>query len=284
MDYKLIDYRLYNPKTSPFRTSKNDKAVFTAVHCSNSENCDAFKNGSCVMWAGLYGHKCPYGRKKNQEGYSQRAYKFSEWISAKKQSVEGIKQLDACPQKMCSIGEYVYFPYPHWTLDKSVPMVEEDRANMISDGVARQFINQVLFTIDLIEHIINARPQALFGGEITSYQKEVVPKIVQHLREVFPERFKKWSKKYPETAEKFNLDDYVGRMAYVRTLKPGCVVVKKDCSMKWDGEYLITEEFTSVFLPIERPDYVYLKMKPGEQTTIKITSNDQVYSETEFKD
>lgn len=278
-EYKLIDWRLSDPANFSLFGSKNNKAVFTELHCSNSENCDAYKQGRCAMWK-IFGRKCPYGRIYKEEGFTRRARRYSSWISERRKKVEGIAQLSS-QDKACRVGEYIYFPYPHWSLDGSVGV--NKRAGLFTSH--DEFFKEEDFTIEFFESIVNAIPRAIFDNrEIKSYQKEVVPLMVQHMKEAFPEFCKEWAQKYPDTAAKFKEVDHTGRTALVRTLKPGCTFKADNKEFHWDGEFVSMDSNNfGILFPI-RGTFTDIRMKPGESAKVKITDNSQVCESTVFVD
>ena len=272
---KLIDYRLYNPTKSLFG-NKNDKAEFRQLFCSN-DDCNARNNGQCTMWS-LSGGKCPYGRMTFEKGFTRRARKFRSWINEREKQVEGIKQLREC-SKMEQIGEYIYFNYPYWYQDYRI---ERDMKNGTLPE-RKTFYTYDEFTVEFFQRIINAYPQAIFGGTITDFQKKTVPEIIMHCEEQLPEFFNQWSKKYPDTAKRFEKKDYKGRTALLNTIRPGAVFHENGEKITWDGSELIMNDYSSVFLPVNNGP-VTVKIVPSPETTIKITNNDQVSDETIFKD
>lgn len=276
-EFKIIDWRLYDPSKSIFG-KKNDKASFTTVKCSNSKNCTALKEGKCVIWHGLGITSCPYGKVSKEYGYTVRAKKFLEWINQKKEIVKNIPQLNEL-KTICVIGDYVFIPYPHWTLCSNITGVK--KSSIFSSG--EKFVSLQRFTTEFFQKLVVGKPQAIFGGEITSYQKKVVPKMVLHLEENIPLFFKQWKKDFPETAKKFEIKDYVGRKALVKTLKKGCLIKHRKGLMTWDGEKIIFEDYNDPFMPISGKKTT-LFIYPKENTSVEITDNSQVTPETKFID
>ena len=272
---KLIDYRLYNPAKFTLFGKKTDKATYTEVYCGKYDNCGAFKHGCCTFWSGLGGIRCPYGKKHYETGYTRRSRKYSTWIKAREDRSKDIKIQLSGIDKICAIGDYIYFPYDHWSLDKSI----ETPDNFVS---GTKFIKREDFTVKLFQQIVLARPQALFGGEIRRYREEIVPKMIQHVREQLPEFFKQWSEEYPKTANNFKCPDYVDRKAYVHTVKPGSKFNVNRNLWIWDGKYLICENGDDVFMPVRGE--VNIQILPKEKQTIKIQDNVQVGPDTKFMD
>jgi len=83
--------------------------------------------------------------------------------------------------------------------DHGIPFYQYDKP-LFGGGVA--FINDDYFTVDMIQRIMTFKPQAMFGGEITSYQKDEVPKFLRDLRTYYPEIFKELVAACPEAEER----------------------------------------------------------------------------------
>lgn len=280
-DYKLIDYRLFDPRRpSLFKTKANERAEFRRLFCCGSDRCQLFAIGSCTMWR-LFGPPCPYGKFQFESGPTKRSVKISEWVGTRKEMVKGMSQLDSAGTKMYEIGDYIFFPYPHWTLADNVSLEKNERATLIGGGI--EYIPRERFTIDFFQKIVVGRPRALFGGEITSYQRDVIPSIVLHLSESFPEIFVEWEAKYPDTASRFAVKNYIGRSAIITTLPVGTVIPHKDGEMVWNGEVLIVSNYESVFLPVDA-ETAQLTITPKPGANIKITRNEQVGPDTKFID
>lgn len=273
----LIDYRLYDPSAAVLFKNRNNKAIFRELFCT-LPSCRARKKGKCAVW-NVAAWGCPYGLIKSDIGFTKRAAKFRSWINERKKRVDGICQLKAL-KKIEQIGEYIYFPYPHWHLDKTIT----DKLENKSKGRI-SFFTIKEFTVELFELIVNTRPRSLFGGEITSYQKDVVPQIVLHTEEQLPEFYRKWSEMYPETAGKYKVKNYVGRKAFLKTCVVGAEFkIKRGDVGVWDGKFLIIDNYNPLFPPVR--DCLSTKMifEPTDKTTIVITNNSQVDRKTLFDD
>lgn len=272
-EYKIVDWNLYNPAESIFGNNK-DKAEFRLAYCKNSENCEAYKRGECTL-LDFFSEKCPYGKVKKEIGFTPRARKYSKWIQEKKEIVKDITRLSSA-KKVTKIGDYYFFPYPHWSLDESVSC--QKRAGFVSNQ--EQYIHQDRFTPEWLVKVLQARPKAIFGGEITSYQQEVVPKIVAHLKEEFP-------KIHEEVAKLIDLPEvyitYVGRKAVLKTLNP-FKYKEKNKWIIWDGKTVtITDAYTIV---IALNNYSHIKGEytfiPDDKVTFIVSSIEQVNKDTKF--
>jgi hypothetical protein len=270
---KIIYTNIYNPNNSIFKSSKNDRAEMQQVFCSNNENCDLFKDGRCFLINALSRIRCPYGSYQREQGFTKRANGFSKWISERKEKYkDSLSKLTSASDKMAIIGDYIYFPYPYF--GNYVNPLEIARKGIIPKDS---------FTPDFIVTVFKYRPQALFGGEITSFQKESVPLIATHLKEVFPDIFNEVVKIYPEINNLIGNYSNVGRKAKLHSLRKGVVIQKDKESWIWDGEYLVSNNLKILFSIVEYSE-IECKIKPKENVVVNITSNDQVDKNTKYMD
>src|SRR5690606_539972 len=215
MEYKTISVSISDPANSLVKNLRNDTARCRIVSCKNIDNCSLYKNGQCTMCS-TFIEKCPYGLIRTQEGFTRRSKKYSEWISEKKKEFEGIPVLKSPSKVMCEIGDYIYLPYAHMNMNEKVPFL--DHSHFFCSG--SHFMKKEYFTIDVILNIIYFKPMAMTVGEIESYQKEIVPKFIEHLSEVFPVLYKELAEKDVRSSLIVKNKTYVGRKAVLQSLSP----------------------------------------------------------------
>lgn len=139
------------------------------------------------------------------------------------------------------------------------------------------------FTVETIISLIKFRPRAMMGGEILSYQKEEVPLFVKHLSEVMPNLYAKLVKQFPEVSTLVEKYSYIGRKAYLHTIRKGVEITKKNEKWLWDGEYLTTDNYHLVF-SIAPYSEINIRLKPKPDAVITITDDSQVSEKTKFQD
>ncbi|MEK2647368.1 hypothetical protein [Bdellovibrio sp. BCCA] len=216
----------------------------------------------------MNGKHCPYGREKKEYGYTSRSKDFYSWINKKEEISAKFKEsLKGARPRMVIVGDWVYMPYSLFNaFSNTVEFIHRD-----------EFIHKDNFTAKNLLFLLKRRPEALFGGEIASYQKEEVPKIVTHLKEVFPDIYGEVIKLDPDLARHIPKSN-IGRKALLKTLKPNVGhYVKKDYPEKWfwDGEYLSSNE-DKILFPICRGDEYIIKIKPRDDASVVVTDDDQV--------
>ena len=128
--------------------------------------------------------------------------------------------------------------------------------------------------------LIQYKPRALFGGEITSYQKEDVPKFCTQLKRYMPTLFEQVKEIYPEIEQRIEDIDYRGKYAKVKTLLPGIVGLSTK-KLQWDGKVIRTEGRQITFWDLGDEEVV---ITPNDDTCVEILDNSTVTEETEFRD
>lgn len=279
----IVSCYIRNPKNTILFKSKNDRAECRRIDCSIPE-CPLRKNGQCAKISVLGFGSCPYGKIFYEKGPTQRARGMLAWIEKRTAENKGIPSLTYPTQKMAFIGDYVYLPYFHMDMNKTIPFLEH--SNFFSRGTP--FVGKEFWTIDAVLNIIAFRPQALMGGEITSYKDESIPLFLKHLREEDKEMWAKLIKVRPE----FDVEpNYVGRKALLNTLNfPIEWTVKNEkygypVTWKWDGDVL-TSDSTNIYSStwgggLKMKDFIF-KGHPDDGTAIEVLDNAWVNDKTMF--
>ena len=284
MDNKNFEYIMlttYDPNNSFFKSKSTDRSSYTIYSCCNCDNCDAFKREKCVMRSGLWGGYCPYGKMRKEQGYTKRSKKCSSFVyDAKKlyeSQIKGENKLESL-NFTCKIGDYIYIDLPHLhnysnSIDKELEIENE------------HFISKEKFNLELISRLLNFHPQALFGGEITEYQKKSIPEFILQLKRYFPDLYKEVIEEYPQFQDLSSNINYIKKQAKVKTLLPSNVCLT--CSMrnilKWDGEK-ITGKAKELIAFTDLSSDTELCIYPTDKDYVYILDNDCVTDDTVFKD
>lgn len=276
-NYEIVDVRVYDPTKALFKENRKDRSSCTIKWCSSKDTCSLYNKGRCVM-KNMFTCMCPYGKSTSESGPTSRARAFYSWLAEHKQKYSDyLDKLKGTEDMIAKVGEYYYLPYAHMNLNSGAPFLSS--SGFMHSGTP--FIHEKAFTAHVVCLLIKQRPQALFGGEITSYQKEVVPKFVQHIRELFPELYNEVSK---ETDLTRYVVSYVGRKALLSSLEPG-TEIKDGKGAKytwiWDGEYLTSHDAFLGFMPVKFSEQT-VKLKPLPNEVVIISNENQVTSKTIF--
>lgn len=284
-ELKVINVDLYGGKSIFGGREKPLEA--DVISCDKYATCSYFKNGQCLLVRAFGSSGCKYGKLRRVKGYTSRAKKYGEF-KRKWKSHESYNKLNHPPTKLGVIDNYIVFPYPFVQVIKSE---ETNKWNVKDPSFRNQtaYIPFDEFNSDLIYRICSYKPQAIMGGTIDKYQEETVPLFLDHLKEVLPEKYESFTKAYPQYSQKEI--NYVGRKAKLKTIKPSTIYRKSkqypelNSEWYWDGEYLIYQKgYVSSFSVIDDYEIEEIKLKPTDETTVTITSNDQVTKDTIFVD
>lgn len=273
-DYKPINFTYYNPRTSIFKSGKSDRERVSVYKCSNCENCNAYKRKCCVMLNGLWWHECPYGTIEKKEGFTKAARKCGYLIMEYKGKYGDVEYALKPLNFVCEIGDYVYLGLPHLngynnSIRNSDFFVDDD------------MIKKDDFTPEFVVELIKYKPYALMGGEISSYQKECVPKFCDQLKRFMPDMYKRVYEIYTSIESIAAKVDHTGEKAKLISLLPGKVKLSTDI-FEWDGEALHGKGKQLSY--DWRLNNEEVSIIPNENTVVTICDNSTVTDETEFEE
>lgn len=226
------------------------------------------------MLNGLYSHSCPYGQMRREEGYTKAARRCGVLIRKRKDEYGDVANSKGSLKFLCYIGDYVFLPLPH-LINYSNSIRENSFFKGDGDIISRED-----FTPEFIVELIKYRPEALMGGEITSYQKKEVPKFCNQLKRYMPDIFDKVKMIYPEIEDRIKNIDYKDKEAKVVTLLPGKVKLSTKI-LEWDGSVIKAEGNQLTFWGLTKEPVV---ITPDENTYVQIIDSAMVTEDTEFKD
>jgi len=281
-EYQVVSRWVFDPTKSLFKQFANSKAESETIFCK-LDKCPLRDAETCT-WGPVLGYdKCPYGKVSKQFGPTKRAKSFRAWINEQKALYPGIGKLGSPANKLAFIGEYVYMPYAHMDMNKEIPFLVH--SHVFQSGCA--FVPSSAWTLTTVLSLLDFKPMAMMGGQITQYQKESVPRFLAHLREADKEMWQALIKERP------TLDvppDHVGRKALLSTLNNPIEweTGHKDYNVRWrwDGSVLCTKglhAYNSTWGGIKL-ESLELRGVPVSTVHIKVQDNSWVNSETQFAD
>lgn len=277
MNYIPINLTYYNPNNSIFKAGKSDHERYSLYTCCNTENCNAYKNGKCIMLNGLWGQRCPYGRKQSEEGYTKASRKCGDLIRKVREEYGNVAYALKQLEYPCYIGDYVYLSLPF--LSNYANSIRE-KDFFYSDGLIRKED----FTSDLIVELLKYKPRALMGGVISEYQTKYVPTFVRQLRQRLPEKYAEVQKIYSEIDDIGTLKNmnFVGKRALVKTLLPCNVGLCGHVHVaEWDGTVIKTNG-RALGWRLNGDEVVTIT--PNDKTYVEVMDNNSVTEETIFEE
>jgi len=283
---KTISAHIWNPKKTIFKSDKNDHVECQTVSCDFQGECPVAARGKCLAIPVLFPGYCPYGEYRVERGPTMRSQAFHTWITEREEKYKGTGTLYSGWSKLTFLGDYVYLPYFHMSMNHDIPFLFH--SELITTD--HPFIKKEDWVIETVLKIIDFHPLTYFGEEITNYQEKIVPKFISHLREMDKEMFGKL------VAVRKQCDvvpNYVGRKALLYTLNFPIEWVNESekynypVAWKWDGKELITDSqniYSSTWGGSIKMQSVKFTGIPDPKTFIIVRDNAWVNDKTEFAD
>jgi len=221
---------------------KSERTTAVTYYCSlEGSECPLLNVGKCIHLCML--SRCIYGKCSQEKTPTKRAKSYRDQVKVMKEDAVKYKlPVGAYECGMQQIGEYYYLPYSHMDMCRAVPFVQH--SSLFISGVP--FVPKNELTPERIATLVRFRPQALMGGEITTYQKEQVPKFLFHLKQQFLELYLNAAEIEPAIKVKTtNIGEIKSLKATLKDIPPGTIkgyqCVRLDRLMdviSWDGTEL----------------------------------------------
>lgn len=241
-------------------------------YCDKCDNCDFYKNGTCFN-AGRFKDNCKFGKKENIRGWTSKAKKGREFYSKWKND-ECYGKLKEPNQTIGIVDDIVILNIDCMKINENNIPVED-----VGFGKTRlSYIQLKELTPDLIKQICELRPKTIFGYEpIRSYYEEYIPKFLDDLKRNYKDIWNKFVKKYPEYDKEIN---YVGRKAYISSLRNELEIYSANNKWKIKNGYIICDDWCD-FYPFNAR-YGEVKIKITDDMVCEISNNEQVDENTKF--
>lgn len=276
----IINVALYGGKS--IFGGKEEPLIAEIIYCDKYKKCSYYRNNTCLN----VGFKqCDFGYIEKVKGYTSRAKKYHEFKS-RWMKHEKYNKLKLANKKLGIIDDVVVIPYSYFTINEK----EDGDIEIFTNPFIHKlnFIKLEKLTTKLIKRICDYKPTSLFGKEIKDYKRKCVPLFLSHLKEILPDKYSEFISNYPKYADRIN---YVGRIAYLKTINPSYVCYRSETNPElnekwyWDGEYLhFIEGHVSKVFVTDNYEVIEFKLKPSDKSTIVITDNEQVNENTIFVD
>lgn len=244
------------------------------TYCDKYKECSFYKQGKCFS-AGRWKQNCKFGRKEKILGYTSRAKKYYSFRETYTKD-EKYNKLDEPNNIIGQIEDLIVL---------NTGFLYEDNGRYYIDTHFAQspliYVPIEKFNNNIIKLICDAKPEALFGGEIKDYQSKTVPRFLYELKTGFKEIYNSFINEYPEYKEKEI--NFIGRKAYINTLKDGSEL--KDCHNNiWiiENDEIVCYKWKT-WLPFGG-NPTETRIKITDNMTCKITNNNQVANDTKFAD
>lgn len=268
---ETINVSLYGGKS--IFGGKEKKLNVDVIYCNKTNECSFYKIGQCLRVRSFGGCCCKYGNTNNYIGYTSRAMKYKEFHS-KWKSHPKHNLLKSTTKNIAIIGDYVLINTPFVGINEDGTIKSGSFTNKAS------WILKENFTTKMLYNICTYSPQAMMGGTIRRHEKEEVPKLLFHTKEIMPEFYAKFLNEYPMFDKEM---DYVGKLAKLSTIRDKSIVDFKGNKWLWDDGKLIWQEGRKslwIGISFDKCKILKIELVPPENMEIKITDNLQVSENT----
>lgn len=234
-DYEIINIQYYDPRQPNIfvKSTRGDREFVKYYFCNNKENCDLYKNKSCVLKTGLWGGNCPYGKISQTDGFTKAARKCGDLIKKAKETHPDKLYAVNQPKRIGFVGDYVYTGLP-FIYDSRTPFRQKDSDFWYN----KELISVKYFTPKTIVELIKYEPYPWFGCKpIEDYKNKYLPEFCFQLKKYMPDIYNQVKDIYPEIENIADIS-FVGKKAKLHTLLPGEVILGFD-TFYWDGKRLV---------------------------------------------
>lgn len=184
---EVIDLTVYDPRGLHVGRGCNTEWV-SAIWCSNKDNCDAYKQGRCILvvkpgYASLDHDRreCPYGREENKSGFTPRSAKCGK-LTNDYLAKHGDKRdaLKGCWQPgLLYVGDYVRLD---WKLENLFQQFLDP-----DQYFGKNMIRKDAFTAQLIVKMIRRsnHNSDIFG--LLKYLRDNMPAMYADVKSLYPQ-------------------------------------------------------------------------------------------------
>lgn len=274
--YKPVITTVQDPKKSIIN-HKMDRCGVRITYCQHRDTCEAYKKGLCINAGNIiFATYCIFSKTYTLEGLTQRSQYYQAFVNAANDVLKIdynkiYRRIDKLRETIrVGDGSMVFVALSH--LDNYVnPCLEE------LNGQKENFIPYDVFAKEeTIKFLLDYKPLALSGGEITTYQTNDIPKFIRNLKTNFVDLYNQVIKgsDYERTIPK---ERFTGKRAVLSTLKPG--KVKTGISTEpwnWDGEVLTSDKIFGI-------DAEKIVITPKPEAIVFVVDEDTVDENTDIR-
>lgn len=285
---KKINVDLYGGK--PIFGGRETPLEADIIYCDRSDKCSFYKSNKCLKVRAFLHPTCKFGKREIIKGYTKRANKYYDFKKKYEQD-ECYNQLKYPTALVGLIDDIVYMNLKYTLVNKKREEKTYSRFYNCVDGYeitevgfcsGECFIPLTDLTFELFNAILSYQPYSMMGGIIIDYQDKVVPEIIQEFRKILPNYYAEFIKQYP----KYDITpNYIGKKAYINSLKPNIKFYYEGYMWTYDGEYVSTNNFDIHYKSpwcMQGSKNTDVKFKVNDKMTIEITDNSIVDENTKF--
>lgn len=234
MNYEIINITGYNPNNSIFKTGRSDREEIKYWKCCNKENCEAYKNGRCVMFYKLFmDTSCPYGFIEKNVGFTKASRKCGELNRKAKSKYPDKYFILKDETGFAKIGQYIFIPISY-IRDVRNPFYSKESDFWYQNN--ERMINIKYYTPEMLKQLCLYRPLTFFSAtEIKDYQDKVLPEFLQRLKRYDINMYQELLEIYPEAESIANKFSFIGKKAMLDSLSIGKIKLNTHLC-EWNGK------------------------------------------------
>lgn len=287
MSYEKINVTLYGGKS--IFGGKETPIEADEIYCDRANECTFYKENKCLRCRAILAPTCQFGYNQCVKGYTSRAKKYYDF-KAKYERDEMFRKLKYPTKLIAIMGDTLYMNLKYTLVRKRHDTDEKWRKDVegyiiseVGFCTGEVFIPLNEITNTLVYAIFSYKPRAMMGGIIEDYQKKVVPDILQDMRKIAPELYNKFISEYPQYDFTPN---YIGKRAYISSLKPNTKFSYRNKTWVYDGEYISSTNFD---LGLSSPwwnqtnERADVRIKVNNKMTFEVNDNSIVDENTKFE-
>lgn len=268
---------------------KKTKNRAEIIMCDSCDNCSFYKKKQCLNVSQFLSHGCKFGKVNRVEGYTQRAQKRYTFDSKYKNDECYGNLKHPNDWRVGLIDDVVIFNLTFAICDKERYNNYKHEWEKLEEYNVREcgfsigtysYIPLNDLTSEVLNKILTYVPRTMMGrDEIVDYRIKIVPNILFELSKLLPDVYKKLITDYPKFKEVS--PNFVGKKAMIKSLADGTILKDNRGTFEKDGDYLVSDCWTSAFLPFGGKK-AEIKIPITDDMTYKIINNSQVDENTVF--
>lgn len=265
------------------------------IYCDRADECSFYKSGKCLECRTLFHRGCDFGKTETIKGYTSRAAKYYDF-KEKWKSDPLYNKCDFPTKRVGLLRDVLYLNLSYVEVHRYNSERYGETYRTATDGYVVEdpgmfggshyvFIPVDELTDDLLKKILSYSPHTVFDYKtIKDYQEKVVPDISLGLRCVVPDLWSRFIEKYPEMDVAPN---YVGKKAFINSLKPG-TVFEDDKKRKWVYDGSCVRSLGEISIGLYSPwltqgaEMTFAEFKVNDKMTFTVTDNAMVDDDTRF--
>lgn len=259
------------------------------IFCDRAKECSYYQSGQCLENRAMFNPGCKFGKSQTIKGYTSRAAKYTSF--KERYTKDPLYNKTSFPKSYVAVmGDTLFINSGYVDVNKRRDD-EKWRRTVGNDyvltdpgfGTGRIYLPMEDVSNELLKELFSFHPQLLMGNDRTNAWKKRVRQILQDMKACTPEIYQRFTAEYPEYI--FEMD-YIGKKAYVSSLKPGTRFTQNQNTWIYDGEYVSSVGEIDIGLVSpwwhQNGTKTAVRIKVNDEMTFTVESNDIIDGDVRF--